>query len=166
MLLLQLEFGAISLNFSEVELRQMLADYQEEDLVSDPIDEVVAMMRPWYDNSCFAQECIGITMYNSDMMLYYFGVITFDRIQRGNVMMKISNLAVRGQIYNYLTEKCVNRRTRLFLLNTLGAIYRGAVALKEFSYYYKGNSAYKRKRIVLNINKWSETSACETETNA
>lgn len=168
--------------FSDEELRQMLAYYQGEGLVADPIDEVVAMMKPWYDNYCFAQECIGTTMYNSDMvlyflntylmmghapkemidrnirtdysklrhfiridkmqqegqsvitelmakgeikgdnisdsfpaeslanpgyftsLLYYFGMITFDRIQRGHVLMKIPNLAVREQIYGYLTE--------------------------------------------------------------
>lgn len=168
--------------FSEEELREMLAYYKKEGQVPDSIDEVVAMMKPWYDNYCFATECIGTTMYNSDMalyflntylmkgvapkemidrnirtdysklrhfiridrmqkegcsvitelmekgeingniikdsfpadkladagnftsLLYYFGMITFDRIQRGKCIMKVPNLAVREQIYGYLAE--------------------------------------------------------------
>lgn len=168
--------------FSEEELRTMLAYYKAEGKVPDTIDEVVAQMKPWYDNYCFAQECIGTTMYNSDMalyflktylmdgkapsemidrnirtdysklrhfiridkmqeegksiitrlmdtgemvgneikdsfpaenlanpgnftsLLYYFGMITYDRLERGRLYMKIPNLAVREQIYSYLAE--------------------------------------------------------------
>lgn len=168
--------------FSEEELRRMLTYYKEEGQVPDSVDEVVALMKPWYDNYCFAPDCIGVTMYNSDMvlyflntyllrgvapsemidrnirtdysklrhfiridkmqkegrsvitelieqgeisgniikdsfpadrladtgnftsLLYYFGMITFDRIQRGKTIMKVPNLAVREQIYSYLAE--------------------------------------------------------------
>lgn len=41
---------------------------------------------------------------NFTSLLYYFGLITFDRLQRGKYMMKVPNLAVREQIYGYLTE--------------------------------------------------------------
>lgn len=168
--------------FSEQELRDMLTYYKEEGKVPDPIDDVVAQMKPWYDNYCFAKGCINNTMYNSDMalyflktylmkgvapedmidrnirtdynklrhfiridkmqqegqsvitqlmekgeivgndikdsfpadclanpgnftsLLYYFGMITYDRVERGRVYMKIPNLAVREQIYSYMAE--------------------------------------------------------------
>ena len=36
------------------------------------VDELIEMMKPWYDNYCFAQECYGeTTMYNSNMVLYF-----------------------------------------------------------------------------------------------
>ena len=40
-------------------------------MLVDSIDDIVRMMKPWYDNYCFAKECIGKTMYNSDMVLYF-----------------------------------------------------------------------------------------------
>ena len=36
------------------------------------LDELIEMMKPWYDNYCFAEECYGgATMYNSNMVLYF-----------------------------------------------------------------------------------------------
>lgn len=33
---------------------------------------MIGIMKPWYDNYCFAQECYGdTTMYNSNMVLYF-----------------------------------------------------------------------------------------------
>lgn len=57
--------------FSEPELLQMLSYYQSEGMLKDSIEDLVGMMKPWYDNYCFAKECIGQTMYNSDMVLYF-----------------------------------------------------------------------------------------------
>ena len=37
------------------------------------IDEIIAEIKPWYDNYCFSEDCYGIdpSMYNSNMVLYY-----------------------------------------------------------------------------------------------
>ena len=36
------------------------------------IDELIEIMKPWYDNYCFAEETYGkTTMYNSNMVLYF-----------------------------------------------------------------------------------------------
>ncbi len=43
----------------------MLSYYQSEGMLADSIDDIVRMMKPRYDNYCFAKECIGQTMYNS-----------------------------------------------------------------------------------------------------
>lgn len=178
--------------FSESELQDMLSYYQKEEMLADPIDEIVRMMKPWYDNYCFAKECIGQTMYNSDMvlyflnnylldghapsdmldrnirtdysklrhfiridkmqeegrsvitrlidtgevngnvikdsfpaenladpgnfvsLLYYFGLLTYDRIEFGETIMKVPNLAVREQIYGYLVEAMKERDSIVF----------------------------------------------------
>jgi hypothetical protein len=35
-------------------------------------DELIEVMKPWYDNYCFAEESYGrTTMYNSNMVLYF-----------------------------------------------------------------------------------------------
>ena len=178
--------------FSESELYEMLSYYNAEGMLPDPIDEVTRMMRPWYDNYCFAKECIGQTMYNSDMvlyflnnylldghvpsdmldrnirtdysklrhfiridkmqeegcsvitrlidtgevngnaikssfpaenladpgnfisLLYYFGLLTYDRVEYGETIMKVPNLAVREQIYGYLVEAMKERESVVF----------------------------------------------------
>lgn len=178
--------------FSESELFEMLSYYQSEGMLADPIEDVVRMMKPWYDNYCFAKECIGQTMYNSDMvlyflnnylldkhapsemidrnirtdysklrhfiridkmqeegrsvitqlidtgevngnvikdsfpaenladpgnfisLLYYFGLLTYDRVEYGETIMKVPNLAVREQIYSYLVEAMRERESVSF----------------------------------------------------
>ena len=178
--------------FSESELYEMLSYYNAEGMLPDPIDEVIRMMKPWYDNYCFAKECIGQTMYNSDMvlyflnnylldghvpsdmldrnirtdysklrhfiridkmqeegcsvitrlidtgevngnaikssfpaenladpgnfisLLYYFGLLTYDRVEYGETIMKVPNLAVREQIYGYLVEAMKERESVVF----------------------------------------------------
>ncbi|NDV57378.1 ATP-binding protein [Bacteroides sp. 519] len=57
--------------FSEEELRQMLEYYRSQGMLKIGVDEAVNEMKPWYDNYCFAQETLGESMYNSDMVLYY-----------------------------------------------------------------------------------------------
>ncbi|MCD8270168.1 MAG: ATP-binding protein [Parabacteroides sp.] len=178
--------------FSESELFDMLSYYQSESMLADPIDEIVQMMKPWYDHYCFAKECIGQMMYNSDMvlyflnnylrtkrppsemvdrnirtdysklrhfihidkmqeegrsvitqlintgevngnvikdsfpaenladpgnfvsLLYYFGLLTYDRVEYGETIMKVPNLAVREQIYSYLVEAMRERESVSF----------------------------------------------------
>ena len=178
--------------FSESELHEMLSYYQSEGMLADPIEDIVRMMKPWYDNYCFAKECIGQTMYNSDMvlyflnnylldkrvpsemidrnirtdysklrhfiridkmqeegrsvitqlidtgevggnvikdsfpaenladpgnfisLLYYFGLLTYDRVEYGETIMKVPNLAVREQIYSYLVEAMRERESVSF----------------------------------------------------
>ncbi|MEG1565075.1 MAG: AAA family ATPase, partial [Bacteroides sp.] len=64
------EFNGL-LGFSETELRTMLGYYKEEGLLKAEIDSLVRIMKPWYDNYCFAEDAAGENMYNSDMVLYF-----------------------------------------------------------------------------------------------
>lgn len=74
------------LGFSEEDVREMIAYYQSVGLIqpskddkgntidgSARIDEIIADMKPWYDNYCFAEDRFDIdsTMFNSNMVLYY-----------------------------------------------------------------------------------------------
>ena len=60
------------MGFSEEEVREMLAYYSENSPFQHTVDELIEIMKPWYDNYCFAQECYGeTTMYNSNMVLYF-----------------------------------------------------------------------------------------------
>lgn len=63
------------LGFSETDVRTMLQYYKDAgQLPGNPIiDTMIAEMRPWYDNYCFAKECLerDPKMFNCDMVFYY-----------------------------------------------------------------------------------------------
>ena len=60
------------MGFTEDEVREMLAYYSTTLPFHHTIDELIELMKPWYDNYCFAQERFGqTTLYNSNMVLYF-----------------------------------------------------------------------------------------------
>ena len=67
------------LGFSEEEVRQMIRYYKEAGAIPGTMseDDIVADMRPWYDNYCFAARSFGKepSMFNSDMVCYYMSAL-------------------------------------------------------------------------------------------
>ena len=74
------------LGFSEEDVREMIVYYQSVGLIQPSkddkgntidgkarVDEIIADMKPWYDNYCFAEDRFDIDsrMFNSNMVLYY-----------------------------------------------------------------------------------------------
>ena len=63
------------LGFSEEEVREMIRYYKEVGAIKPELTEdgIVADMKPWYDNYCFAEDSFGRepSMFNSDMVCYY-----------------------------------------------------------------------------------------------
>lgn len=58
--------------FTEKEVRDMLTYYSTQFEYNHTVDELIAIMKPWYDNYCFAAKKYGkVTMYNSNMVLYF-----------------------------------------------------------------------------------------------
>ena len=58
--------------FTEEEVRQMLAYYASAHEFHHTVDELIEIMKPYYDNYCFAKKAYGeTTMYNSNMVLYF-----------------------------------------------------------------------------------------------
>ena len=65
------KFNAM-MGFTEDEVREMLTYYSTKAPFHHTVDELIELMKPWYDNYCFAQECYDQpTMYNSNMVLYF-----------------------------------------------------------------------------------------------
>ena len=66
--------------FTEEEVREMLGYYSSVLPFNHTVDELITVMKPWYDNYCFAEECYGeTTMYNSVMVLNFL----YNYIDRG-----------------------------------------------------------------------------------
>lgn len=61
------------LGFSETDVRGILQYYKDAGQHNGDIDTMIAEMKPWYDNYCFAEECLGRDpkMFNCDMVFYY-----------------------------------------------------------------------------------------------
>ena len=61
------------LGFSEVEVREMFRYYKEAGQLNGDIEEMIAEMKPWYDNYCCAKQCLDKDprMVNGDRVLYY-----------------------------------------------------------------------------------------------
>ena len=65
------KFNAM-MGFTEDEVREMLTYYSTKAPLHHTVDELIELMKPWYDNYCFAQECYDQpTLYNSNMVLYF-----------------------------------------------------------------------------------------------
>ena len=63
------------LGFSEDDVRQMIRYYKEVGAIGEDKteDDIIADIKPWYDNYCFAEDSFGLepSMFNSDMVCYY-----------------------------------------------------------------------------------------------
>ena len=58
--------------FTEKDVRDMLEYYSTTCEFHHSVDELIELMKPWYNNYCFAEDCYGrSSMYNSNMVLYF-----------------------------------------------------------------------------------------------
>ena len=58
--------------FTEEEVREMLTYYSRHYEFNHSVDELIEIMKPYYDNYCFALKAYGkTTMYNSNMVLSF-----------------------------------------------------------------------------------------------
>lgn len=59
------------IGFNEQEVRNLIDYYQGKMELPNTTDELINIMKPWYDNYCFSSESLDEpSMYNSDMVLY------------------------------------------------------------------------------------------------
>ena len=61
------------LGFSEKDVREMLCYYSKGGLLKGDTEAMIAEMKPWYGNYCFAEESLkdDPKVFNCDMVLYY-----------------------------------------------------------------------------------------------
>lgn len=60
------------IGFTEIEVRGILEYYIQQGRITHSADQLIEIMKPWYDNYCFSKDCLeGAPMYNSDMVLYF-----------------------------------------------------------------------------------------------
>ena len=63
------------LGFSTEDVRKMFTYYKEVGMLpaGGDIEAMIEEMKPWYDNYCFAEECLksDVRVFNCDMVMYY-----------------------------------------------------------------------------------------------
>lgn len=61
------------LGFSETDVREMIRYYQRVGKITREEDDIIAEMKPWYDNYCFSEESLDADpkMFNCAMVLYF-----------------------------------------------------------------------------------------------
>lgn len=60
------------MGFDETEVREMFRYYQQNGMLTGDIEAMIAEMKPWYDNYCFARLSLkDDRVFNCDMTLYY-----------------------------------------------------------------------------------------------
>ena len=63
------------LGFSTEDVREMFTKYREAEKipVDSDVEAMIEEIKPWYDNYCFAEECLksDVKVFNCDMVLYY-----------------------------------------------------------------------------------------------
>ena len=185
------------LGFTEGEVREMLEYYKSEGCWEGDTDAVLGVMREWYDNYCFSEDCTDVKMYNPDMVLYFVNylsanhvvpktlvdvnvktdykklrhLIILDKRLNGN-FSRIREIAEKGEVVSdintsFPAEELIdpNNFTSLlfyFGILTIDRVERGMTVLKVpnltirqilFSYIeqgYKDADVFKMKIIQLN----------------
>lgn len=60
------------MGFSETGVRKMFQYYQDSSMLTGDVEAMIAGMKPWYDNYCFARMSLNDDrVFNCDMTLYY-----------------------------------------------------------------------------------------------
>ena len=89
------------LGFSEEEVRQMIRYYKEVGAIGEDKteDDIIADMKPWYDNYCFADDSYGVepSMFNCDMVCYYMSQLV-DTGKRPKVMVDPNTMTDYGKL--------------------------------------------------------------------
>ncbi len=188
------------LGFTEAEVITLLNYYKGEGMINEPIENLLDLMREWYNNYCFAEGRIDEKVYNSDMtlyfvenylstqtipkvlvdnniridygklrhliilnkkvngnfstikkiaeegelrssivssfpaekliarenfisLLYYFGILTIDSVERGTIVLKVPNLAIRTVLFSYLVEGF--SEAEIFNIDTMSLLNMG-----------------------------------------
>ena len=67
----------LMLGFSEDDVRQMIRYYQEVGILKADEEALIADMKPWYDNYCFAKASVykDPKLFNCDMVSYYLRTV-------------------------------------------------------------------------------------------
>ncbi len=105
------------LGFSEDEVRQMIRYYKNAGAIKPEVteDSIIADIKPWYDNYCFAKGSFGHdpSMFNSDMVCYYMSILV-DTGCKPEVLIDPNTMTDYGKLKRLIRiDKTEGKRTEI-----------------------------------------------------
>ena len=105
------------LGFSEDDVRQMIRYYKEVGAIKPEVseDSIIADIKPWYDNYCFAKDSFGRepSMFNSDMVCYYMSTLV-DTGRKPKEMIDPNTMTDYGKLKRLIKiDKTEGKRTEI-----------------------------------------------------
>ena len=105
------------LGFSEDDVRQMIRYYKDAGAIKPEVteDSIIADIKPWYDNYCFAEDSFGTepSMFNSDMVCYYLSTL-IDKWKRPKEMIDPNTMTDYGKLKRLIKiDKTEGKRTEI-----------------------------------------------------
>ena len=105
------------LGFSEDDVRQMIRYYKDAGAIKPEVteDSIIADIKPWYDNYCFAEDSFGTepSMFNSDMVCYYLSTL-IDKGKRPKEMIDQNTMTDYGKLKRLIKiDKTEGKRTEI-----------------------------------------------------
>lgn len=99
------------MGFDETEVREIFRYYQQNGALTGDIESMIAEMKPWYDNYCFARMSLeNDRVFNCDMSLYYLrNQLDFHRapedMMNKNIYIDYSKLKILARIDHNSSHK-------------------------------------------------------------
>ena len=105
------------LGFSEDEVRQMIRYYKDAGAIKPEVTEdgIIADIKPWYDNYCFAKDSFGRepSMFNSDMVCYYMSTLV-DTGKKPDELIDPNTMTDYGKLKRLIRiDKTEGKRTEI-----------------------------------------------------
>ena len=105
------------LGFSEDDVRQMIRYYKDAGAIKPEVseDSIIADIKPWYDNYCFAKDSFGCepSMFNSDMVCYYMSTLV-DTGKKPDELIDPNTMTDYGKLKRLIKiDKTEGKRTEI-----------------------------------------------------
>ena len=105
------------LGFSEDDVRQMIRYYKDAGAIKPEVTEdgIIADIKPWYDNYCFAKDSFGRepSMFNSDMVCYYMSTLV-DTGKKPDELIDPNTMTDYGKLKRLIRiDKTEGKRTEI-----------------------------------------------------
>ena len=105
------------LGFSEDDVRQMIRYYKDAGAIKPEVseDSIIADIKPWYDNYCFAKDSFGCepSMFNSDMVCYYMSTLV-DTGKKPDELIDPNTMTDYGKLKRLIRiDKTEGKRTEI-----------------------------------------------------
>lgn len=111
------------MGFSETEVREMFLYYQKNEMLKGDIEEMIAEMKPWYNNYCFAGESLDEPrLFNCDMTFYYLrNRVDFQRSPKEMVDKNIRTDYSKLRMLARIDHDCSLENTRMSTIEEIAA---------------------------------------------